>query len=112
MRSGRQALHILLCTGLLLAAWSLLLLILPSRAQLAESNYQANLIRLQNFLFQPVRPAIFVGSSITGRLLPGYFDATALAKKSFEMFGPADALLLWIATKILVQRLTNYSATS
>ncbi len=79
MRSGRQALHFLLWTALFLGVWSLCLRLVPIRAQLAESNYQANLIRLQDFLFQPVRPAVFVGSSITGRLLPGYFESTSLA---------------------------------
>ncbi len=79
MRSGRQTLHILLWVALFLGAWSFCLRLVPIRAPLAESNYQANLIRLQDFLFQPVRPAVFVGSSITGRLLPGYFESTSLA---------------------------------
>lgn len=82
MKSGRLALHILLYTALLLGAWALFLQRLPIRAQLAESNYQANLIRLQDYLFQSSRPAVFVGSSITGRLLPRYFEGTPLAGSS------------------------------
>lgn len=49
------------------------------QAQLAESNFQANLIRLQAFLFGPPPRAVLVGSSLSGRLLPGYFEGTSLA---------------------------------
>ncbi|MSU33915.1 MAG: hypothetical protein EXS36_02170 [Pedosphaera sp.] len=102
MRSGRQPLHILLCAALLLGAWSLFLRRLPIRAQLAESNYQANVIRLQDFLFQPVRPAVFVGSSITGRLLAGYFSATLLegsANLGLDGSGPRLGIELLVLQK-------------
>src|SRR6266496_1401013 len=51
----------------------------PWRAELAETNFQANLIRVQAFLFDPLPRAVLVGSSISGRLLPSYFAQTSLA---------------------------------
>lgn len=79
MPGNRQALRIV-CLGLLLAfASSLLLKIFSPRAELAENNLQANLIRIQSFLFDPPPRALLVGSSMTGRLLPRYFNETPLA---------------------------------
>jgi hypothetical protein len=49
------------------------------RAELAETNFQANLIRLQAFAIGPPPKAVIVGSSLSGRLLPSYFENTWLS---------------------------------
>lgn len=78
-RNGQCAAGII-ATGLaLVVVWSLALRFIPFRAHLAESNYESNLIRLQQSLLGPPPPAALVGSSITGRLLPEYFGGTAVS---------------------------------
>ncbi len=64
---------------LLTGSYGLLTRMFPARAELAESNYQANLIRLQAFLFDNCPRTVIAGSSISGRLLPSYFRGTGLA---------------------------------
>jgi hypothetical protein len=46
-----------------------------TRADLAESNLQANLIRITRYLRAPAPDTVLVGSSIAGRLLPDYFPS-------------------------------------
>src|SRR5262245_21048939 len=93
---NRQTVVILGLTVLLLIVWSGLLRLLPSRATLAESNFQANLIRLQRSLSSTSKPpAALIGSSITGRILPEYFEGTPLAGSvnlGLDGSGPALAL--------------------
>lgn len=79
MSRNRQALCILLLAALLAAGYGLLARAGLWRAELAETNFDANLIRLQSFLFERPPHAVLVGSSITGRLLPSYFTGTSLA---------------------------------
>lgn len=64
----------------LLVAWAGLLRSFGWRAHIAESNYQSNLIRLEEALLANPAPASIVGSSITGRLMPEYFDETSLGR--------------------------------
>jgi hypothetical protein len=78
--SNRQAGLILLMALLLAGGFSLFSCFPCWRAELAETNYQANMVRLQGFLFDSPPQALLVGSSISGRLLPSYFDATPLGK--------------------------------
>jgi hypothetical protein len=81
----------------LLALWTLILLALPWRAHIAESNYQSNLIRLEHSLLSPTANAALVGSSITGRLLPEYFSQTPwpqIANLGLDGSGPVLGLEL------------------
>jgi hypothetical protein len=78
MPRNRQTPKILLLTGALAALSLGLLHTRFWRAELAETNFQANLIRLQVFLFGPQPKAVIAGSSFAGRLLPSYFENTRL----------------------------------
>lgn len=80
MSRNRQALTILWLAILLALAYGVLARSGFWRAQLAETNFEANLIRLQTFFFEPPPHSVLVGSSMTGRLLPSYFDGTSLAR--------------------------------
>jgi hypothetical protein len=80
MSRNRQAFSILWLAILLALAYGLLARAGLWRAQLAETNFQANLIRLQTFYFEPPPHSVLVGSSMTGRLLPSYFEGTSLAR--------------------------------
>lgn len=79
MSRNRQALCIVWLAVLLAAGYGLFARTGLWHAELAETNFEANLIRLQTFLFQRPPHAVLVGSSITGRLLPSYFTGTSLA---------------------------------
>src|SRR5262245_9151061 len=94
--NSRQCRRILVLALGLLTAWSITLHLLPSRAVLAESNYQANLIRLARPLYATSSmPAVLIGSSITGRIIPEYFNDTSLAgAKSLGLDGSGPALAL------------------
>jgi hypothetical protein len=78
VKRARQSLLILAVAAVFCAAWSLALRALP-RPALAETNYEANRLRIENWLLGPPAPAVVVGTSLSGRLLPGYFDDTPLA---------------------------------
>ncbi len=75
--SGAQALWIVLGALLAFGAWSAMSSRLPE-AEVAESNFQANLIRLERWKLDPSPETVIVGSSIGARLLPRYFQGTAL----------------------------------
>ncbi len=78
MRRNRQALWIVLLALLGVGGWTLGQCWLP-KAEFAEVIFQSNLIRLQAWEFEAPRSNLIVGSSISGRLLPGYFAGTPLA---------------------------------
>lgn len=78
MTRTKQTLLIVALGVALLGGWLGVCRMFGWRARLAENNYQANLIRLETFLHQPAPPAVLVGSSMTGRLLPEYFAGTPL----------------------------------
>ncbi len=65
--------RVVLVAVLLVAGWMAFLGITGTRADLAESNLQANLIRITRYLRTPSPDTVLVGSSIAGRLLPEYF---------------------------------------
>jgi hypothetical protein len=60
--------------GLLSLAWLALSVWGGWRADLAESNLQANLIRITRYLQADSPDIVLLGSSISGRLLPEYFN--------------------------------------
>lgn len=78
MSRNRQALTILWLAILLALVYGILGRAGLWRAELAETNFEANLIRLQTFFFEPVPHSVLVGSSMTGRLLPSYFKGTSM----------------------------------
>jgi len=75
---SRQLQRIALLAVLLCCGWWIALKFLPKPA-LAETNYEANRLREERWLLGPKAPAALVGTSISGRLLPAYFDGTPLA---------------------------------
>ena len=100
MSRNRQALNILWLTILLAAGFALLVRITSWRAELAETSYQHNLIRLQNFLFDAPPRAVLVGSSLSGRLLASYFDGTPIAPvANLGLDGSAPAFGLEVVLK-------------
>ena len=78
MSRNRQVLHILGLTLLLAAGFALVARVAAWRAEIAETNSQANVIRLQAFLFDASPRAVLVGSSLFGRLLPSCFEGTPI----------------------------------
>jgi hypothetical protein len=78
MKSGRRALVILAIGAGLSLCWMAALRFLP-RPALAETNYEANRLRIEGWLLDPPAPSVLVGTSIAGRLLTGYFADTPLA---------------------------------
>ncbi len=90
MDRHRQALVIVVSALIGVGAWAVVRPWLP-RAELAESNFQANLIRLQTWSMEPPRSNVVVGSSIAGRLLPSYLRGTpldSLANLALDGSGP------------------------
>ncbi len=67
--------QILLFAALFGAGYFLLVRWTGLQANLAESNLQANLIRISRYLDGPTPGTALVGSSVAGRLLPEYFPA-------------------------------------
>ncbi len=87
----------------MLAGWSVLRPWLP-HSELAENNFQANLIRLQAWQLDPRPAAVLVGSSLTGRLLPRYFAGTPLgpvANLGLDGSGPEAGLRLLLQSSNL-----------
>jgi hypothetical protein len=97
MPSSAQARQILITLAAAVLVFAVVVRALPTRAELAETNYHANVIRLQTFLFGPRAGAALVGSSIFGRMLPSYFDGTPLrpvANLGIDGSGPLFSLEL------------------
>lgn len=94
MKSSRQSLWIIGLTVALVSLWTLLRPWLP-HSELAENNFQANLIRLQAWALDPHPKAVVIGSSLTGRLLPRYFEGKQLgpvANLGLDGSGPEAGL--------------------
>jgi len=72
-QTGRDAICILLLAMVLMLAYMGALRFTGCRADLAESNMQANLIRINRYLNLKAPQNVLVGSSVAGRLLPEYF---------------------------------------
>lgn len=94
MNRARQSLWIVALAGLAVLAWPLVLRGLP-RPSLAETNYHANRLRLEAWFLDRMPSNVLAGSSISGRLLPGYFAGTTLAgiaNLGLDGSGPLTAL--------------------
>jgi hypothetical protein len=68
-------------------AWLGLLAWTGWRADLAESNLQANLIRITRYLNSEGGGTVLVGSSVAGRLLPEYFQGSGLEVANLGLDG-------------------------
>lgn len=68
-------------------------------AALAESGGQTNLIRLSSLLNGADGAAVFVGSSLTGRLMPAYFPPGTVTNFALEGCGSIDGINLLLALK-------------
>jgi len=82
MAPNLEARRILLSILCVLLGFGMFVSMIPKHAEFAEIPYHANLIRLQTFLFGSQPKAVLVGSSISGRMLQSYFDATSLRSLS------------------------------
>ncbi len=94
MNRARQSVWILALAIVAVWAWQFASRWLP-RPSLAETNYHANRLRLEAWFLDPVPSNVMAGSSISGRLLPGYFVGTPLAgiaNLGLDGSGPLTAL--------------------
>lgn len=104
MTRARQALCILSLAVVAVLGWQWLTGKLLPRPALAETNFHANRLRLEAWFLDPVPSNVIAGSSISGRLLPGYFAGTSLASIAnlgLDGSGPLTAL------DCVLSRLTN-----
>jgi hypothetical protein len=72
--SSSGVFHVLAVAALLSLSWLVFLKLTATRASLAESNFQSNIIRADDYFYGPEKAAAVIGTSITGRLLPEYFQ--------------------------------------
>lgn len=104
MTRARQALCILSLAVVAVLGWQWLAGGFLPRPALAETNFHANRLRLEAWFLDPVPSNVIAGSSISGRLLPGYFAGTSLASIAnlgLDGSGPLTAL------DCVLRRLTN-----
>ena len=104
MTRGRQSLCILSLAVLAVLGWQWFAGRFLPRPALAESNFHANRLRLEAWFLDPMPSNVLAGSSISGRLLPGYFAGTALegiANLGLDGSGPLTAL------DCVLMRITN-----
>jgi hypothetical protein len=106
MNPHRQAVRIVSLAVALVALYSAIVSVIPWHAELAESNFQANLIRLETFLFGSPPHTVLCGSSLSGRLVPSYFRGTSLAPVANLGLDGAGPLY---ATDIVLQRESSTS---
>lgn len=95
----RFLLGILLVTSLCAIIWTGIVKRFNLSAALAESGGQTNLIRLSNLLNGEESSAVFVGSSLTGRLMPAYFPPGTMRNFAIEGGGSIDGINLLLALK-------------
>lgn len=76
MQRARFSIHVLIVGLLFLFGWQALARWVGWRAKFADSNYQANCIRLQAYYLDPPAPVVLTGSSVAARLDPSYFVRT------------------------------------
>ena len=79
--------HVLAVAALLSLAWFVFLKISGTHASLAESNFQSNIVRVDDYFFGPEKTAALIGTSITGRLLPEYFQEQGVAVANLGLDG-------------------------
>lgn len=82
-----SVLSILLVTAVLSVGWLLFLRIVHAKASFGESNLQSNLVRLDDYFYGPNKPVALIGTSITGRLLPGYFREQGVSVANLGLDG-------------------------
>jgi hypothetical protein len=96
----RRALSIVCFAAVLCGLYEAAITVYPPTPQLAESNLIANQMRLERFFFDRPATAALTGSSITGRLLPEYFDGTALRRPAnLGLDGASPSLGLQVCTE-------------
>jgi hypothetical protein len=84
-RSG--IIHILTVAALLSLFWFAFLQLSGIRASLGESNFQSNIIRVDDYFYGREKEAALVGTSITGRILPEYFQEQGVAVANLGLDG-------------------------
>lgn len=83
----KQSVSIPMLAASMLIAYVLLLRMFDIRAELAESNLQANLIRISRYEFEKPSECVLAGSSIAGRLLPSYFKENGMDVQNLGLDG-------------------------
>jgi hypothetical protein len=84
---------IIALTWLAVTAWTGL------RADLAESNLQANLIRITRYLQADSPGIVLAGSSISGRLLPEFFDLQVRELHNLGLDGSGPSFAFEVMSK-------------
>jgi len=84
---GVWALVVCLCGVALAAGLGALAAGSGWRAQLAETNFQSNMIRLADYRHGPRPHAVLIGTSLSGRLLPGYFREAGMEVANLGLDG-------------------------
>ena len=102
-RPVSQVPSILLLSGVMLAAYILLLFICGIRAELAESNLQANLIRISRYEYEKPSECALAGSSIAGRLLPSYFEEQGMKLQNLGLDGSCPLFAFEVMSRRSVQ---------
>ena len=95
MKAGLLAQRIVLLTAVLAALYGLYWAARPASPELAENNYASNMLRIERYCFGSPSSVALLGSSLTGRLLPSYFDSRrlgAVANLGLDGSGPALGL--------------------
>jgi hypothetical protein len=112
-RSG--VFHVFVVAAVLAIAWLAFLMFTGIHASLGESNFQSNIIRADDYFYGSEKAAVVIGTSITGRLLPEYFEAQGVAVANLGMDGciPRTGIELVLKKKklpkiIFVEALGSY----
>jgi hypothetical protein len=79
--------HVLAVAALFSLAWLVFLKLTAIRASLGESNFQSNIIRADDYFYGSEKTAALIGTSITGRLLPEYFQQQGVAVANLGLDG-------------------------
>jgi len=83
----RLSLSILGTTAVLLALYATLLRLTGLQADFAETNFEANLSQIYNYLQGEHQTAVLVGSSLSARILPQYFAEAGLGVGNLGLDG-------------------------
>ncbi len=96
------ALAVLLCLG-----YGGALSLLGWQTELAENNLQSNLLRILKYYNEPSQEVVLAGTSITGRLLPSFFEEKDVKVASLGLDGGTTlfALEVFANRKLLPKRL-------
>jgi predicted Rdx family selenoprotein len=80
MKRAPFTISVLIFCTFLIIGWQALTHYAHWKVRFADSNFQANRIRLQSLILDAPAPVILAGSSVTARLVPAYFTQTSFPR--------------------------------